>query len=196
MKRLLVICLCMVGCMAGTPPVPPPLNSPPGLDLAAQSTLIFYAANGVICTSVSVSPYQASTAKHCVKAADGHLITLLGLDGPHTVPMHQVSQDFDIATLAVDEPFKAWIPLSRTPPIIGEPVTSFGFGCDPSHTHLAEHEGRVLWYESTQIILKLGVCRGDSGGPVLRADGTLIGLTVAFSSEDHQALVVPANLAP
>jgi S1-C subfamily serine protease len=100
-----------------------------------------------------------------------------GFQSAGTVIRHD--EAWDLAALVIWKPQAAPIPLAEQPPQIGELLTIAGFGrgayraeTGPCTEYLAPGAG----YAKEFVELSATARQGDSGGPILNADGKLAGV--------------------
>ena len=159
-----------------------------------EATPIFLGGNH-LCTAAAIGEYRALTARHCIRVTADVTRTLAGVDGPHTVIGVVESPKWDLALVVVDAAFPSWFAVSEAPRLFGETVTAYGYGCDPHNAELTSHLDKVVGLlPDGNLELEGHACHGDSGGPVVRMDGTILGLTVAIGDAPGSTLVVAVPL--
>lgn len=86
---------------------------------------------------------------------------------------------WDLAAIAIWKPPVEPVPLAAMPPVIGEPLTIAGYGrgayraqSGPCTDYLSPGTG----YTKEFVELAAAARQGDSGGPILNADGHLAGI--------------------
>ena len=106
-----------------------------------------------------------------------------GFQSAGTVIRHD--EDWDLAALVIWKPQATPIPLAEQPPQIGELLTIAGFGrgayraeTGPCTEYLSPGTG----YAKEFVELSATARQGDSGGPILNADGKLAGVLFGQSN--------------
>lgn len=205
MKYLILTFL--FGCSASATasfPQKPPINGNVIVEQVLLSTpMLVNIKEGNTCTAIAIGPHIALTARHCVKNLDAiGQIFLTNINHELHTDVHVYpDMQHDIAAIKVEPPFTKWITaeiMDPLPPYVGEPVTSFGYGCSSTHV-LTEHADIVeqphariaLEGDFEYILLRGHVCPGDSGGPVIRQSGKVMGITVTRNDDGTEIGVTP-----
>ncbi len=145
-----------------------------------------YDGNYFICTCVAISKNTALTAKHCIEdiGIEGVIIDNTGHIQPLTNMM--ISLENDIGLLTTDDEFSNYLEtenFSKDLLQVGEPISTYGYGCEhPKRIVLEEHQGTLKYVNSYEIAISGHACGGDSGGPALRTNGKIIGITARVDS--------------
>ena len=85
-----------------------------------------------------------------------------------------VDHDLDLALLEVVKRDTQKIEIYSQPPAIGVEVAGFGFGWIGQH--FREFRGRVLMGGDKSFLFSAAAADGDSGGPIINAQGKLVGV--------------------
>jgi hypothetical protein len=171
----------------------------------AERALVHIHPTNAPCSGVVISPTLVMTAHQCA-APDARGITRA--NPPYRVEVssgalawttrtaaYVVTADcswdkLDIAILVLTEPVD-WIdpPKLSTAPGPGARVQALGFGrCSGQGAGVDEKIGAVVSVDSQAMVLDMGLCRGDVGGPVVeRGAGGLIGI-VSHQDDPDEAV--------
>jgi S1-C subfamily serine protease len=170
-------------------------------------------AHGGMCSGSLVDRSIVLTSAHCVGELDaGDIHIELGRDylpwgrvGAKTIRTCD-DRDVDLAVIVTSKPVPNDVPLFRvrgTGASEGEHITRLGFGGGkawsmPAAGSMApiyamrreSREGTVRWTYSNAIAVEVEADHGDSGGPMIGEDGTLVAITTATIENADQKLVV------
>ncbi len=169
------------GCAAAAPPRPASWQ-----DRVDVTSAVFLAFPDGRCSAVAVGDHEIMTAAHCVPPDLGSIkATPSPGDRVLNVVEAHVNELDDIALLTLDgAPLLVQARLAQAMPDEGAIVFAAGFGC---YETLAVYPGLYigeapLQFGLNRIAFAMGVCFGDSGGPVFDEDGALIGILSAKAS--------------
>lgn len=174
------------GCAAVAPPRPPNWQ-----DRVDVTSAVFLVSEAGRCSAVAVAEHTLLTAAHCVPA-DISTISAVPSPGDRvlSVTNARVNELDDLAELTVDgAPLTVIARVATELPPEGAIVFAAGFGC---YDTLAVYPGLYigeapLSFGLNQLALAMGICLGDSGGPIFDEDGHLIGILSAKASKSPVA---------
>lgn len=139
-------------------------------------------------SGVAVGPRLILTARHVVWGADAWAVVLPGSsDARPALPVY-VDPVQDLAFLAVDGDLPDRIPLpsDSRPLTLSEQVSASGYPLDLREYTPAATSGQVSRVtRSGELHLAMTVNPGHSGGPVIDADGALVGILSARGRVDR-----------
>lgn len=202
----IILTLLFAGCTAklqASYPSKPPINGDIIVEQVLASTpMLINVKSGGLCTAVAIGNHIALTARHCVEDIDapGQLFLTNLNHELHTTVIVYPNMMHDIAVISVMPPFSKWITadiMDPLPAFTGEPVSSYGYGCTPEHVltehaNIVEQPHAMIGDGNFDYILLQGLaCPGDSGGPVIRASGKVMGITVTRNSAGTEIGVTP-----
>ncbi len=129
-----------------------------------------------VCTGVVVSSLmkQVLTAKHCVES-EGRMLPALADNLPTTL----VKADDDLALLAVPDLDKPRLDTRKTRVAIGDLTYAFGFGYGLPTVLMRPIVWIVNYHQTVDqedLVVDGPFVQGMSGGPVVDANGKLIGI--------------------
>jgi hypothetical protein len=176
---------------------------------ADPSVVLLIIPEGAGCTGVAISPRVVLTAKHCVEGTDASQWRVLvgydplpieGREAEYTLAElrlvpgdHEVDRDLAIALLASDFTFPTRRYAFSLPPgaTVGSVVSFEGYGNTAAGdgTTAGTRNGRsgtLAEVQAGALVASVGVCSGDSGGPLLDASGIVLGVAHDILSEDCQ----------
>lgn len=150
------------------------------------------------CTAVGVGEGLVATAYHCV--AEGGRPRLRWRDGKEARG-RVVARDprHDLALVAVDYVGMPVLPLRREDPAVGERV--YGLGHPFGAAAVGRLEGTLRWSVSEGIVSAVGdwfiqtdtaLNPGSSGGPVVDAEGRVVGIASRKLRADNLAFLARA----
>jgi len=119
------------------------------------------------------------TARHVVQSADTIAVVFPGQSTAVPARVVYVDPDDDLAFLAVAGPVADFVPLPDAPPTLtaSQRVSVSGYPLDPRERFPAAASGDVSRMNNDgRIQLSISVNPGNSGGPVVDADGKLIAI--------------------
>lgn len=155
----------------------------PAAQVAAES-LVSLQANGVsVGAAVAVGGRRFVTNAHVLRQASG-VLHLRRSDGGAAVEARilATSPRMDLAVLEVPEDFARPAPLARRAPLAGERVWAVGpqgLGRALAAGHVTRPRVEMQGFGSG-FTAGLGALMGFSGGPVVDAQGRVLGLTTAL----------------
>jgi len=194
--RVRFICPLCDGAGVLVPPPPPPSPPPPavaGGPRPAVARVVCGAGPGTDCGSgvlVEVRGRHALvlTAWHVVRG-NRDAISVRWPDGTAAPARVAASDDaFDLAALFTAAPAAAPVPVAARPPAPGDRLTIAGYGPPPFDYREASGEmtqrlGPTGRHPMHMVELRAGARRGDSGGPILTADGELAAVLFGSNGE-------------
>ncbi len=177
------------------------------LERARHEVIFLYNIRGAACTGTIIAPRVVLTAKHCVQNGTAVVPAseLRVLVGPSTsnlraqynvaevrvAPGRSDLQDAsDVAVLILtSDASETPMEVSFDSPfdIVGETFTAVGYGQTPSGGSGVKYtaDKRVQGVMRGFIFVNPSVCSGDSGGPLIGADGRVWGVASFIYSEDR-----------
>ncbi|HVX69564.1 MAG TPA: serine protease [Mycobacteriales bacterium] len=204
-------CLPLTGCVSP----PPPLGAytpPPGPHLASaapasrqarmlsEARQFVYRVRSVACLSVG-SAFDTTagmvTNRHVAQGSSS--VQVASWDGTDFVAgVDAVSRGPDLALLDSSTHFTHPARLSDKPVAPGSPVWVAGY---PRGNQLSVTHGKAVGYVSANWIgepekvleITARVKHGNSGGPVLNADGQVVAVVFAKERTGHNAIAVPIS---
>lgn len=150
---------------------------------AALGAVVLVRLGAGTCAGALVAPDRVLTAWHCVAAAGRPSVEWR--DGARAVGrVVGADRARDLALVAIAATDRPVLPVASAPPAIGTPVTALGhpLGADLPGGFFA---GTLRWSATPGAVSGVGeravqlavpVTHGDSGGPVVDADGTVVGV--------------------
>jgi S1-C subfamily serine protease len=110
-----------------------------------------------------------------------------------------IALDADLAVIKVVGADLPMATLRTTPVTIGEPIAVIGYpGGGPATITtgrvLGFTDGPVLGESTPAIVIDAEVRQGNSGGPLIDADGDIVGVIFALSRESGNGLAVPVDV--
>lgn len=172
------------------------------MDVAAWlNAVVFLTTGPSVCSGVVISPGGTiATAYHCVangmhplvELRDGRTFVaeIVARDPGHDLALIQIQPDSQLATLSI----------RTTDPVLGERV--YGLGHPFASAATGRYDGLLRWSVSEGIISAIGdwyiqtdaaLNPGNSGGPVVDAQGRIIGITSRKLNADNIAFLSKAN---
>lgn len=112
-------------------------------------------------------------------------------------PHYNRPYDIAVIEIPITIPDHYFLDISKTMPHIGQTIYSAGFplisklGKDMFRPSL--YEGRIVKFSPGMIISDASIQAGQSGGPLLDANGKLIGVSVS-NSKDHETQLIYPNI--
>lgn len=137
------------------------------------------------------------TNRHVVEEADP--LEVSTCDGEHLpVRVAAVARDHDLALLTTSRTLDRWVAFAHHLPGNGDPVRVVGY---PLGEEFTAERGRFVdqvdgsaRYASAEVLrIRAVVMPGYSGGPILNADGQVIGVVYASEWPARCALAIPAQ---
>lgn len=199
---------------AGLPDVfvgaPPPAELPAGgptlaeaEEIAADARRSTVRVEATACgnfltgTGFAADPDSIVTNAHVVAGAERVWISYDGELDRHRAEVVHFDPALDVAVLSVDGLGEEPLPFAEAPPSRGEPAAAIGFTGGGRQrlipaviSRVIDAVGRDIY--GNQIVardvieLRADVAPGDSGGPLLLADGTVGGVTFSESRSDAE----------
>jgi hypothetical protein len=156
----------------GCAPVAPP--QPPIPEHVPVHTAVRLDMDGAACSGVAVGPYTVLTAKHCTTHGAITVERFPGL-APTRVIGQITHPELDLAVLQTEDELGAYARPAPYRPLPGTVVHAVGFGCK---THAPTvHVGLYVSQDlDGDLRMAMGVCFGDSGGPVFDDQGRLFAI--------------------
>jgi hypothetical protein len=145
---------------------------------------------GAYCTGTAILPNIVITARHCVVGGGGAVGeggSFFTIAQPFTVTRHVVNQVWRSGDAGTTDPIRD-IALLRVAPAVpwtrelgqyadaGSTAFAWGFGGFDCFPNVNAGRKRVGWFTVAGNVTPPMVCPGDSGGPVIRADGRIFGI--------------------
>lgn len=173
------LAMVLAGCAT---PVIIPNESEPSAEQAASPVHAMRWDGTFACSVVMLDPDVAATAAHCVNP--DRVMTVDGVQ----VTQQDKHPDWDIALIKLASPLDTV--TAKPPQKAIEPTEAAwveGYGCRASGGTEPEFARRRLvflgMHPTLGLIFQGLACGGDSGGGVFNAQGELIGITVARSTQ-------------
>jgi S1-C subfamily serine protease len=174
-------------------------------------------SSGHICSGSLVDRTLVLTAAHCIDTANAGSVRI-ELGGNY-LPWGRVGakrvaacsdSSVDLAAIAIAQPVPLDVPLlsvRKSAPSEGEPAIRVGFGTGSKVWQMPLHggdaapiiqatrqsrTGTIEWSSGTLVVTDAEAAHGDSGGPILAADGTIIAVASAIAErpEDNRTVTV------
>lgn len=166
----------MHGCAA----VPVP-RAPKWSDRIPATAAVQLRGEHFACSGVAISDHELLTAAHCVNKGDFEVVAFPGVSMGLGEVMY-VDSGQDRARVRVPGLLTVQAPIAHKLPEEGDLVFAAGFGCYGS---LAVTPGLYLdaTTASGQLGLAVGVCHGDSGGPVFNELGEVFAVMSAKATD-------------
>ncbi len=152
-------------------------------------------------SGVVVGPSLVLTARHVIAGADAWAVVLPGSSEPHAAVPVYVDPDHDVAFLVVDATLSDRIALPSEPRALtlSEQVSVSGYPLDLTEYTPAAVSGQVSRVtRQGELHLAMTVNPGHSGGPVIDAEGRLVGILSARGRVDRgvEGLAVAVPIGP
>ena len=146
----------------------------------------------------AISPTQIVTNRHVVEnASDIQVNTWDGTSIDARVTRVARQQDGDLAVISIDEPLTGTLPLSDTPVVPGQHVRVVGF---PEGNAYNEAGGEVIGLvpgvldqPGESILVDAVTKHGNSGGPLLDANGRVVGVVFAGDEATDDGFALPVS---
>jgi hypothetical protein len=171
------------GCAASAPP-----RSTKWHDRVDVTAAVFLFNDESRCSGVAIDDHLILTAAHC-----DHMTIAVPTPGndPRPVLHMDAFDDRDLAIVVVGgEPLPVQARIALAQPDEGDVVFAAGFGC---YEELAVYPGLYIGPRPPPLVgdaYAMGVCKGDSGGPVFNDDGELVGILSERGTEAPIAIAV------
>ncbi len=130
---------------------------------------------GWLCSGVAIDPHYILTAKHCTDT-DGPIEVEAFPGERQPAGLVAEASDADLAWLYVARPLRVVAELAPYRPLPGTLVFAVGFGCSRGARPDVHAGAYVATDRDNDLVLAMGVCPGDSGGPLFDADGRVFGV--------------------
>ena len=209
--RLLVLgcALLVAGCVQAPPPVAPSAGLPEATQARAGTSATQRAAELTVrvrnrgCDGLGVGSGFAVasrllvTNRHVVE--DAEELQLDTWDGRSVgVQVHRSAFLYDLAVIETVQPLPRVAQLAETDPVPGAPVTVVGY---PEAGPLRQTTGEVIDsvpgadLDNAGKVLRINalVQHGNSGGPLLDADGKVAGVVYAIEVASGYGLAIPVS---
>lgn len=174
---LLIGVLVLAYCGAnGCAPVPPKGPKWPTADkrVPVHAAVLVRGADW-LCSGVAVDANTVVTATHCVANGSFEVEAYPGLRYTN-VRVSVADEARDVAIVHVEPALGAVAELAPFLPLPGTLVYAVGFGCAQGRAP-AVHAGAYVARDlDGDLVLAMGVCHGDSGGPVFDEQGRLFAI--------------------
>lgn len=178
-------------------------------------------ANGHICAGSLVDRSVVLTAAHCIEDADPGSVRIelggdylpwgrVGVKRVHTC----VDDSIDLAAIVTSMPMPQGTPIlgmRASGTSVNEVVTRVGFGTGSKVTSIPapgegiapiiesirqSRSGIVTWASGTMMATSAEASLGDSGGPILGADGTIIAVATSVAEMPDDDTRVTLGVTP
>lgn len=172
------------GCAASPPPRPPRWQ-----DRVDVTSAVYLEGPNGRCSGVAIDDHLVLTAKHCTDGTGMTVAVPSPGDDPRRVVHVDAFEDRDLAIVVVDgAPMRVQAPIALKMPAEGDVAFGAGFGC---YETLAVYPGLYVGVRpSGGDAYAMGVCAGDSGGPVFNENGELVGILSARGTNAPIAVAV------
>lgn len=144
-----------------------------------------------------LNDHQILTNRHVVE--DGVTITVEFPDGEERPTDYAMtSPDLDLAVVTLTTPHSGGIPLALASPVLGDQISVLGY---PRGGDFKVSRGRMIQLVDGALYGVTGrmavsdahVEPGNSGGPVINAEGLVVGVLSAIEFQDGYAMMVPLD---
>lgn len=182
-----------------------------------------HTANGHICSGSLVDRSMVLTAAHCLEDADAGSVRV-ELGGEH-LPWGRVGakrvrtcddHSIDLAAIVISKPVPLDVPIlgmhgTTASLSLNAPVSRVGFGTGMKvwsipapgegvapiiQASRKTSHGSVVWASDTMVATTVDASYGDSGGPILAADGSILAVATAVAEMPDDDRRVTLGVAP